>query len=214
MIYLLSGEDHFAKEQKIEAIKQSILTTENSRQFDYELLYGNKLNSELLKKTLVALPATATQRVVLIRAVHKLNTHNKELILECVEQEPEHLILILDADEMDARSAFFKKLIAQVKVVRFGQRKKKNVFDMTKVMGAGNMEQTLKILHELMDEGSHPLQLMGGLTWYWGKERNRVSSEKFQHGLRCLQEADLNIKRSRLKPQEAMEVLVVKLMEN
>jgi hypothetical protein len=34
---------------------------------------------------------------------------------------------------------------------------------------------------------------------------------KFEKGLLALGEADLNIKRSRLKPEQALELLVVKL---
>ena len=55
------------------------------------------------------------------------------------------------------------------------------------------------------------LQLMGGLVWFWGKLKQRISAEKFKKGLLHLQEADLNIKRSRIKAEYALEVLVVKL---
>ena len=51
---------------------------------------------------------------------------------------------------------------------------------------------------------------MGGLVWSWGKARSFARRENFQKGLVALQEADLNIKRSRLAPQQALEVLVVK----
>jgi DNA polymerase III delta subunit len=57
----------------------------------------------------------------------------------------------------------------------------------------------------------HPLQVMGALVWYWGKEGRHLGKERFGRGLKALEEADLNIKRSRLDPQYAVEKLVVEL---
>jgi len=211
--YLLSGEDSLAKDQKIEEIKSKILPSNEAIKFDFEILYGTKLHSDILKKSLVALPAIASQRVLVIHAIQKFSPHNKELILSCVEKKESHLVLILDDDTIDAKNSFIKKLTPFVKTLRFSKGKKQNVFDLTRAMSNGNGAQALKILHELMEDGNHPLQLMGGVIWYWGKEKSKLSSERFKKGLQRLQEADLNIKRSRLKPDEAMEVLVVRLME-
>ena len=52
---------------------------------------------------------------------------------------------------------------------------------------------------------------MGALVWYWGKEGKACGKERFERGLKALEEADLNIKRSRLDPQYAVEKLVVEL---
>ena len=41
----------------------------------------------------------------------------------------------------------------------------------------------------------------------------KVSGDNFKQGLFILQEADLNIKRSRLDPEHAIETAVVKLTE-
>ncbi|MBZ0166329.1 MAG: hypothetical protein K8I00_05930, partial [Candidatus Omnitrophica bacterium] len=68
-----------------------------------------------------------------------------------------------------------------------------------------------KLLAVLLRDGTHPLQIMGGLVWIWGRLKNRISADNFQQGLRELQAADLNIKRSRLHPEHAVEILVTKL---
>jgi DNA polymerase III delta subunit len=49
-------------------------------------------------------------------------------------------------------------------------------------------------------------------VWYWGKEGRMLAKTKFERGLQALEEADLNIKRSRLNPEYAVEKLVVELM--
>ena len=211
--YLLSGDDSLEKDQKIEQIKSDMLQTNEAKEFDFEVLYSHKLNAEVLKKSLIAVPAVAPQRVVVIYAIQKLSPHNKDIIIDFLEKKEQHVTLILSDDTVDAKNSFIKKITPFVKMLRFSKGKKKNVFDLTNVMSKRNGTQALKILHELMDDGNHPLQLMGGLIWYWGKEKSKLTSERFQKGLQRLQEADLNIKRSRLKPSEAMEVLVIRLME-
>lgn len=81
---------------------------------------------------------------------------------------------------------------------------------MTKIMLRSPAE-ALKMLTQLLEEGSHPLQILGGLVWFWGKSRERLSPAQFKKGLLALQEADLNIKRSRTRPEHSLEILIVKL---
>ena len=81
---------------------------------------------------------------------------------------------------------------------------------MTHVMSR-SPKDALKILGDIFSSGTHPLQVLGGLVWFWGKTKNRLSSQNFNLGLRELQQTDLNIKRSRLKAEYVLEVLVVKL---
>ncbi len=211
--YLLSGEDSLAKDQKIEDIKSKVLLTKEAKEFDCEILYSHKLNAEVLKKSLIAIPAVASQRVVVIHNIQKLNQHNQDIILKYLEANYSHLVLILSNDSAEAKNNFIKQLTPLVKVLRFSKGKKKKVFDLTDEMFKNNGTKALEVLHDLIDEGNHPLQLMGGLIWYWGKEKSKLSAESFEKGLQRMQEADLNIKRNRLKPSEAMEVLVIQLME-
>jgi DNA polymerase III delta subunit len=86
-----------------------------------------------------------------------------------------------------------------------------NVFDMTKLITAGKSGEALKLLKGFYDDNVHPLQIMPALVWYWSKEGRACGRERFHKGLQALQEADLNIKRSRLDPQYAVEKLVVEL---
>ncbi|OGX38458.1 MAG: hypothetical protein A3D87_04775 [Omnitrophica WOR_2 bacterium RIFCSPHIGHO2_02_FULL_50_17] len=216
MIYLLLGEDRLAKDQRIAELKKKFLAGFPSPQdilpFDQEILHTTALAPEDLKKALLALPAVASKRFVVIRgAFQKLGAHNKKILLEFVQGGHDHLTLILDAFESDDADSFIRQLIPQASVFRFRGAVKPNVFAMTDAMAAGHGTQVLKILNDLFADGNHPLQIMGGLVWFWGKRRDRLPAEKFYQGLRNLQEADLNIKRSRLRSECALEVLVVKL---
>jgi len=211
MNYLLIGEDSGAKDDKIAEIKAGILSSLDAAHFDYEILHGTKCDPGHFKKVLLALPAIAKKRLVLIRSANKLSTQNKKILSAFIKDKQDHLDLIIDVDAEDSRSSFLKNLIAASEVTKFAQARQQNVFDITNAMTSRRPIDALKILYQVVSEGAHPLQVMGGLVWFWGKNRNRLSHDHFKQGLLDLSEADLNIKRSKLKPEYALEVLVIKL---
>lgn len=211
MIYILFGENQQAKDQKIKSLKDSYLKSSDEKKLDLESLDANKLNSEIFKQALISLPALSKQRVVFVYQCEKLNDHNKELILEFSLSGNESVVLILDFATLDQRTGFSKQLLKTGESFNFSQKEEKNVFAMTREMEAGRTAQALKVMHELIDNGDHPLKLMGGLIWFWGQNKNRLGKERFKKGLLEIQEADINIKRSRLKPEESMEICVTKL---
>ena len=211
MIYLLLGEDSFSKDRKIEDIRAKTIKSPEALQFDYEVLHASKLSPVEFKKSLLALPALSEKRLILIRESQKLSDHNKKLILEFIDSGARHVDLILESLEDDPRDAFLKKLSGQVKVFETRPTVKHNAFNMTDAMMARDPLKALQILSDLFSQGQHPLQVMGAVVWFWGRLKDRLPAENFKKGLFELQQADLNIKRSRLDPEYALEVLVVKL---
>ena len=217
MIYFLLGENTAGKDAKIAAWKQEYLISAQANNFDYEVLSGHKCDSFVLKKALIALPALAPQRVVLLHECHKLSDHNQELIIEFAASNHEHIVLILESSQWEPTHSLVKSVqnvpgtTSSVKIIDTGRTPKLNVFDMTKAIAQQKSPEALRILSDLFSDGTHPLQIMGGLVWFWGSERLRMPQPKFEKGLQALGEADLNIKRSRLKPEQAVELLVVKL---
>ena len=210
MIYLFVGQSP-SKANKISEIKSSVLTSKESLSFDYEVLHAHKLSAEVLKKSLISLPSISKKRVVLIRQAHELNTHAKKIIAECLKDCATSLELILDADSWSSKDSLLKSLGKSIKVFNFEEEKKVDVFELTKAISVGEKAKALKLADQLMKEGNHPLKIMAPIVWAWKKSRNRISKEKFHQGLIALQEADFCIKRSRLKSEYALEVLVVKL---
>jgi len=212
MVYLFLGEDRESKEKKITEIKAKYLATDSALKLDYELLHGLKCDPSELKKALIAFPGISPQRLILIRTIEKLNTQNKAILLDFISSEHNHVVLILDSDETLPNNSFLKKISIKSEVMRFGHGVvKKNVFDMTHAIENRDPTKALKILEHLISGGDHPLQIMGGLVWFWGKSKTRLSPDRFKKGLLVLQEADLNIKRSRLKAEYAVEIAVTKL---
>ena len=210
MTYLLLGEDPLAKDQKIIELKEEILPSADALAFDYESLDGAEVDARALRKTFLTLPVIGRRRLIVLRFAHKLDAQSKEMLLQCVAQKRDDVVLILEAGDTEAGNAFMKSLAAHSKVINVAIRKRQNVFDMTNALSARDPVAACMILNDLFAQGDHPLQIMGGLIWFWGRSRPRLSDENFRKGLEVLQDADLNIKRSRLKPEHSMELLVVK----
>jgi len=211
MTYLLLGEDEPKKNDRIETLKGQALRTPEARSFDGEIFYAAKLDPHDLRRSLLSLPAVAPQRFVLIHTCHKLTPRNKDVLLDFLKEEQDHVFLVLESSGWGPGDAFVKKLRPFVTIESFETAVPSNVFDMTRLISRGRSAEALKLLFDLFGEGQHPLQIMGALVWFWGKQRARLDRKRFERGLRTLQEADLNIKRSRVKPDHAVEFAVVKL---
>jgi len=211
MVYFFLGEDNHAKDKKISELKGKYLPSKDARNIDYEIYYGHKLDCDLLKQALIALPAIAPKRFVVIHAIEKLSPQNQQIVLDFITLEQDHCLLILDTFSTEIKNKFFKTIQSHAQVVRFQSKPKQSVFDMTNAMTRRQPAEALKILNDLISQGDHPLPIMGTLVWYWGKRKGRMPSERFDKGLKELQNTDLNIKRSRLLPEYALEVCVLKL---
>lgn len=210
MLTLLIGENTHEKLSLIADLKAPWAANSEALQFDTQTLYGQKLEAKELKKALLTLPAILKQRLIFVREAEKLDEHSQTVLLDFISSKPSHAVVILDCLSLPA-GGNWAQIRKMAKVHESVKTVKENVFDMTKKMTLGRTSEALQSLHQLYDDGAYPLQIMGGIVWAWGQQRGRVPAEKFEQGLRDLQEADLNIKRSRLVPEEALEVLVVKL---
>ncbi len=211
MIYFLIGEDTAKKDEQIAPIKKAILTSAEAFQFDYEVLHAHKLDPRDLRKSLLALPAVAKERLVIVRDGRKLSAPSQTVLSDFILTKPAHMTLIVDFDELDLSGAFARSVQSLVKVMTVASAPKTNVFDLTKAIERNKDAEALKILSNVLSEGAFPLQVMGVLVWFWGKSKDVMSKDRFERGLTALLEADLSIKRSRLKPEYALELLVVKL---
>lgn len=211
LTYLFCGEDVPSKDAKISELKNKYLTSPEALKFDYELLHAHKLEPENLKKAFISLPAVVSKRLIIIRECHRLNPQNKEIVLEFVGKKADYAVLILETDVLDPKDGFIKKLKPLVKSVNFTRGVKLDLHDLTRAISAQRSSEALKVLDQLISQGEHPLQILGGLVWFLGDSKRTFSKSQFEKGLLTLQEADLNIKRSRLEPDHALEVAVVKL---
>lgn len=212
MIYLLTGPDRLSKDQFIQEIKNKLFKDKSAVSFDSDVFYCQKVSKTDFQESLTKLPVVAQKRLVILKNILKAKKDFQDAVLNYLSDPFEHIVLIFDEDKWDGRNAFAKKVKAKkVQTKVFGQVQEKSIFDMTNAMQSRQPDLALKHAHSMMEQGSHPLQMIGVILWFWKKQSERFSSEVTKKGLSVIQEADLNIKRSKLTPEQSLEVLIVKL---
>lgn len=210
MAYLFLGEDLKAKDARISQIKSKFFSNPEAVHFDFESLDAAGLGPDIFKKALLTLPVVAAKRLVLVRNIHKFKSADIAALLQFLSAPAEHVELVLESSEGSLKGEL-KTVAAKCQTVVLGDAAGASVFDMTKLMGAGRAKEALAMLNDFYKSGTHPLQIMGALVWFWGKNGRALDQQKFERGLRALEEADVNIKRSRLDPEYAVEKAVVEL---
>ncbi len=211
MIHLFLGDDLAAKDAGIAEIKNKFFKNyQEALSFDFDNLDADKLPDDALSKSFLTLPVIAPRRLIILRQVHKLRSGDAQVLLNFCRKPAEYCDVILESAEKTFKGDL-KDLVLYAKQAVFSRPEGPNVFDMTKLITAGKSGEALKILDKLHHDHVFPVKIMGALVWYWGKEGQACGKERFKRGLLALQEADLNIKRSRLDPQYALEKVVVEL---
>ncbi len=211
MIYLFLGEDTSAKDVQIAAIRSKLFQDPQALLFDFENYDAKDLDTDTLQQLLLTLPVLAPKRLILLRQIHKLKSADIQTLLHFCQKPSDHCDVILETPQKTLTGEL-GKCEAHCRTVQTS-KPQRSVFDMTKLIAQRRGAEALKMLHEFYEEGTYPLQIMGALVWFWGKEGKALDKQKFKRGLQALQEADLNIKRSKLNPQYAVEKVVVELVE-
>jgi len=211
MIYLFLGDDLAAKDARITEIKNKFFKdSQEALAFDFDNLDARELGADALKQAFLTLPVIAPLRLILLRQIHKLKSADIQVLINFCQKPAKYCDVILESTENTLKDDL-KNLPFYVKGVVLARPEGPNVFDMTKLITAHRSGEALKMLDGFYRAQVHPLAVMGALVWYWGKEGKACGKEVFKRGLKALEEADLNIKRSRLEPRYAVEKLVVEL---
>jgi DNA polymerase III delta subunit len=211
MIYLFLGDDLSVKDAKITEIKNKFFKdSQEALAFDLDNLDAKELGGDTLKQAFLTLPVIAPHRLIILRQIHKLRSADIQVLLNFCQKPAKHCDLILESTENTLKGDL-KDLPLYAKGAVMAKPEGPSVFDMTKLITAHRSGDALKMLDGFYRNNVHPLQIMGALVWYWSKEGKAAGRERFERGLKALEEADLNIKRSRLEPQYAVEKLVVEL---
>ena len=62
-----------------------------------------------------------------------------------------------------------------------------------------------------MSKGEDVQRIIGGMIWHWQNYRQRMSKEYFKQSLDEFLDTDIRIKTGKVKPELALELLIVKL---
>ncbi|MEK6567681.1 MAG: hypothetical protein AABZ27_02945 [Candidatus Omnitrophota bacterium] len=217
MLYLFAGEDELAKQEKINSLKSELLK-KGFEDFNFEFFYAKELTLPLFKESLSRLPLESPQRIIVIKDVFKLKDELKDYFAAQIEKLPADLILILESAVIPKEeSGFFNKISRRGKVILFKAKEKIDAFGLARAIERKDADSALNMLVDLFRNGEKPERILGALRYRFVKSDNfssaadslRLKEKKEKVGL--LMEADLNLKTGKVKPEFALEALVVKL---
>ncbi|MDP1854171.1 MAG: hypothetical protein Q8L26_08245 [Candidatus Omnitrophota bacterium] len=206
-VYLIIGDNEILKLNKIESLKKEILSG-TANEFNLEILFAEELNLKTLEEALLRLPIKTDRRMLILRNLEDLSKDCRQKIIAYVNKPHPWITLVLEGDITDKEAG---QVAACAQIFRFSKVRPPDVFALGRAIDNKNQALALGILSDLMVRGERPQKIMGGLIWHWENTKRRLSPEKIKEGFEVLLEADLNIKLSRLKPNIALELLVVKL---
>ena len=224
MFYLFIGEDEPAKRDKINSLKSELLK-KGFEDFNCESFYAKELTLPLLKEALsrlpvrqAGLPLESPKRIVVIKDVFKLKDELKDYLAAQIEKLPEDLILILESAVIPkTESAFVNKISRYGKVIPFKAKEKIDAFGLARAIERKDASFALNLLVDLFRNGEKPEMILGALRHrfvksdYFSAAQDSLKLKEKKEKVGLLMEADLNLKTGKVKPEFALEILVVKL---
>lgn len=210
MIHLFIGEDELAKQEKIQSLKSELFHSRDAEFFNCEVFYGRELTLPLFKEALSRIPVAVQRRLLVIKDALRLKESLQDYFLGQINNLPDDSILILDiAGIPREKNPLLDKLLKIARVTHFKTKKKTNAFDLALSIETKNAGAALNILADLFKAGEKPERILGALRYQFTKQG--LNPEERVKRIDLLLAADLTIKTGKLKPEFALETLVVRL---
>lgn len=214
-VYLFLGQDSLAensplssKEKVFKKIKEELLSRE-LEQFNLDILYAREITLPQLQERFLALPVKAPQRIILIKDAQFLRPEARNFILRYVKKPFAHLVVVVDMEHFEPKDELTRELARCSRVFRFSEKEPLDTFVLSRQISLKKPDYALVVLNKLLSAGEKPERILGGLRYAW--EREAASPLETRKKLRLLLSCDIAIKTGRLKPQFALERLVLGL---
>jgi DNA polymerase III delta subunit len=207
-IYLFIGQDSLAKERRISSLKTQFLK-EKVRDFNLDILSARGLELKMLQERLLALPVQSPKRVIVLKDAETLKAPVRAFLRQYALKPCLEVILVLDMAQDKDEDGFIKAISRQAQVSFFPLPTAPDTFSLSRQLARKDAHASLNTLHQLLQAGEKPERIMGGLRYVWEKEI--FSGQRIRRRLKLLLACDVEIKTGRLRPDFALEKLVVEL---
>lgn len=208
MVYLFIGQDSLSKDIKLNSLKQQLLNIK-IEQFNLDIAYCDQLSKKELQEKLLFFPAASHKRLIVLKQIEALKPDSRDFLIGYLKKPRADIILVLDAQEDNVRDSFLQQLKRYAQVSHFKETARLNTFTLARYIESAKADYALSVLNRLLADGERPERIIGGLRYNW--ERKTGSAYQRNRELRFLLECDLDIKTGRLKPNLALEKLVINL---
>lgn len=207
-VYLFIGQDNSSKDTRLNKLKEELLQP-HTQHFNLDTLYARELTLKDLQEKLLSLPLGSKKRVIIIKDCQRLKEDVKEFIITYVKKPGAHVALVMDINKYSSRDKFIGEVSKYSEVCRFKEDPYVDTFALSRAIDARKPNFALGVLNQLLRNGEKPERILGGLRYSW--ENNRSSVSQARKKLALLLACDIDIKTGRLRPDFALEKLVVNL---
>jgi len=207
-LYLLIGQDILAKDAALAKIKESYLAKKLT-DFNLDTLYAKELSLKGLQERLLCLPINAKKRIIVIKDAQGLKEEVKKFLYNYCKAPLATIIMVMDISQRDSSNDFINIISKFAKVLRFKEDVRTDTFMLFRAISQKKADNALKILNQLLKSGEKPERILGGLRYSCAKDALNLPETKKR--LKLLIDCDIEIKTGRLKPDFALEKLVVSL---
>ena len=209
MMYLLIGEDELAKQEKIQSLKKQLFPPE-LEPFNYDVFSAKELTLPLLTQALGRIPVKAKTRLLVIKDMLKLKSALQEYCVKHLKAQAEKSTIVFDVGRMpEERNIFLSHMLKITEVAHFKTAGSVNAFSLARAIEKKNADSALVLLADLFKAGEKAERILGGLRYQLVKQSSTLEDKRKK--VNFLLETDVNLKTGKLKPEFALEMLVVKL---
>jgi len=208
MFYIFIGEDNLSKEARLRRIKEEALPA-HLENFNFDVLYAKDTSLKDLQEKLLFLPVKSAKRIVVIKQAQALKADVKNFLSEYARKEAKGMIVVLDFDHSDHGDSFLRDISGYSRVIRFKETLNPDAFLLSRQIDLKRADAALSVLSQLFKKGERPERIMGGLRSSW--ERKAMTQLELKKRIKLLLNCDIDIKKGRLRPEFALERLVVRL---
>jgi len=207
-VYLFIGQDSPSKDIRLNRLKEEYLDP-RTQHFNLDILYAKELNLKDLQERLLSLPLGAKKRIVVVKDSQRLKEEIKEFIINYAKKPKSHVLLVLDVDKYSPKDEFIGELSRYSEVCRFKEDPHIDTFTLSRAIDSRKPNYALGVLSQLLRSGEKPERILGGLRYSWENSRSDVF--QIRKRLALLLACDIEIKTGRIRPDFALEKLVVNL---
>ena len=122
-VYLLTGGEFFLQKEALKLIKQKIVTSKDSEDFNCNIFYAGEHEPRDILESLEILPVLAQRRLVICRDIHLFKEKDWSLLLPAIQKPFDGAVFVLTASELDKRKKISKTLLELTNVVYCRQPK-------------------------------------------------------------------------------------------
>lgn len=202
------GQDNLSKNERLLRIKREFFPPELEN-FNLDILYAGELSLKVFQERLLVLPVQAKKRLIVVKEADSLKPEIKKFILGFCQDPPAGIMLILDMEKSGLRDDFIGNISKYADVIRFRESAHLDAFVLSRQINLKKTDSALKVLNQLLKDGEKPERILGGLRYACEKEA--VGWQDAAKKIKALIECDLEIKTGKVRPDFALEKLVVKL---